>query len=151
MKTFSFSSKPFLLVVSPYYETISEMLLAGATEAIAAAGHGSEMITVPGALEIPAAVNIALSSNRYSGFVALGCVIRGDTTHYDIVINESARGLQELALRTHAAIGNGILTCENMDQAWVRADKTQGNKGGEAARAAIRMTQIRQMFGLEAL
>jgi 6,7-dimethyl-8-ribityllumazine synthase len=149
MHTFSLASKPFLIVIAPYYEEVSEMLLAGATETLASAGFTSEMITVPGALEIPAAINIAIASNRYAGFVALGCVVRGDTSHYDIVINESARGLQQLALATHAAIGNGILTCENMNQATLRAHPSQGNKGGEAARAAIRMTEIRQMFGLE--
>ena len=151
MRTFSLTHKPLLIVVAPYYQQISEMLLTGATETIAAAGFTSEMITVPGALEIPAAISIAIASDRYEGFVALGCVIRGDTSHYDIVINESARGLMDLTLRTQAAIGNGILTCENMDQAILRADKTQGNKGGEAATAAIRMMQIRQMFGLESV
>jgi 6,7-dimethyl-8-ribityllumazine synthase len=151
MQTFSLTTKPFLIVVAPYYEAISEMLTAGAAEALATAGFISEMITVPGALEIPAAINLAIKSNRYAGFVALGCVLRGETSHYDIVINESARGLQQLALDSMAAIGNGILTCENEAQAIERAHPAQGNKGGEAARAAIRMVQIRQMFGLEAL
>lgn len=138
--------KPILLVVSPYYHDLSEKLIAGATTAIYEAGYSAEMITVPGALEIPAAVSLAHKSGRYSGFVALGCVIRGDTSHYDIVSNESARGLQEVALTRDAAIGNGILTCENMEQALLRAEVAQGNKGGEAARAAIRMIQIREMF-----
>ena len=142
--------KPILLVVAPYYHALSEKLIAGATTAIYEAGYSAEMITVPGALEIPAAVSIAATSERYSAFVALGCVIRGDTSHYDIVSQESAKGLQKLALHKHLAIGNGILTCENMEQADLRAEVTQGNKGGEAARAAIRMIQIRQMFGLDA-
>lgn len=151
MQTFSLVSKPFLIVLAPYYEEVSELLAAGATAALASAGFTSEMITVPGALEIPAAINLAIASNRYEGFVALGCVVRGETSHYDIVINESARGLMDLSLTTHAAIGNGILTCEDMAQAIERADPAQGNKGGEAARAAMRMVQIRQMFGLESL
>lgn len=141
--------KPLLLVVAPYYQEISDMLIAGATDAIYAAGHTAEMITVPGALEIPAAVAMAAKSNRYSGYVALGCVLRGETSHYDIVAGESARGLQRLALTKHLAIGNGILTCETEQQALARADTKQGNKGGEAAQAAIRMVQIRQVFGLE--
>lgn len=141
--------KPFLLVIAPYYQEIGEMLINGATDAIYAAGHTAEMITVPGALEIPGAIAMAAKSERYSGFVALGCVIRGETTHYDTVCNESARGLQQLAIERYVAIGNGILTCETMAQATERADVKQGNKGGEAARAALRMAQIRQVFGLE--
>ena len=141
--------KPVLLVVSPYYQALSEMLISGATDAIYAAGQTAEMITVPGALEIPAAISMAAASDRYLGFVALGCVIRGETSHYDTVCNESARGLQELAVHKHVAIGNGILTCETMEQATLRADPKQGNKGGEAARAALRMMQIRHVFGLD--
>ncbi len=141
--------KPILLVVAPYYQEISEMLIRGATDAIYAAGHTAEMITVPGALEIPAAVAMAIQSHRYSGFVALGCVIRGETSHYDTVCNESARGLQQLAIEKLTAIGNGILTCETMAQAEERASPTQGNKGGEAAGATLRMLQIRHVFGLD--
>ncbi len=144
------NTKPFLIVTAPYYTEISAMLLAGAQDAFTKAGVAFETLEVPGALEIPAAINLAIASNRYQGFVALGCVIRGDTSHYDIVINESARGLQTLALRTQAAIGNGILTCETMEQAILRADKAQGDKGGEAAHAALRIAEIRQMFGLSA-
>ena len=125
------------------------MLVSGATTTIYQAGYEAEMLTVPGAFEIPAAIRFASASNRYSGYVALGCVIRGDTTHYDYVCGESARGLQELSLRDKLAIGYGILTCENMPQALLRADIAQGNKGGEAARAALRMIEIRQLFGLE--
>lgn len=125
------------------------MLVSGATTAIYEAGYEAEMLTVPGAFEIPGAIALAHASGRYSGFVALGCVIRGETTHYDYVCGESARGLQELILREQLAIGNGILTTENMKQAKVRADVAQGNKGAEAARAALRMIEIRQVFGLE--
>ena len=142
--------KPILLVVAPYYHDISEMLISGATAAIYAAGHTAEMLSVPGALEIPAAIAMAAKSGNYDGYVALGCVIRGETSHYDTVANESARGLMLLSIgHHHAAIGNGILTCENMEQALVRADVAQGNKGGEAAKAALRLLQIRQLFGLE--
>ncbi len=141
--------KPILLVVAPYYQAISEMLISGATTAIYNAQHTAEMITVPGALEIPAAIAMAAKSGRYAGFVALGCVIRGETTHYEIVSNESARSLQQLAITQHIAIGNGILTVETMEQATVRADIAQGNKGGEAASAALRMMQLRHAFGLD--
>ena len=141
--------KPILLVVAPYYQDISEMLISGATSAIYDAGHTAEMIAVPGALEIPAAIAMAQKSDRYAGYVALGCVIRGETSHYDTVSNESARALQDIAVHKQVAIGNGILTVENMKQAVARADTAHGNKGGDAARACLRMMQIRQVFGLE--
>ncbi len=141
--------KPLLLIVAPYYQEISEMLVSGATTAIYEAGYEAEMLTVPGAFEIPGAIAIAHESQRYSGYVALGCVIRGETTHYDYVCGESARGIQELTTREKLAIGYGILTCENLKQAKLRADVAQGNKGAEAARAALRMIEIRQVFGLE--
>ena len=141
--------KPILLVVAPYYQDISEMLINGATSAIYSAEQTAEMITVPGALEIPGAIAMAAKNGHYSGYVALGCVIRGETTHYEIVSNESARALQELAVREHLAIGNGILTVENMKQANERANTAKGNKGGEAAQACMRMQHIRQIFGLE--
>ncbi len=141
--------KPILLIVAPYYQAISEMLISGATSAIYASGHTAEMITVPGALEIPGAIAMAAKSGRYAGYVALGCVIRGETYHFEVVANESARGLQQLALTHQAAIGNGILTVETMDQALARADIAQGNKGGEAARACLRMLEIHSLFGLD--
>jgi 6,7-dimethyl-8-ribityllumazine synthase len=141
--------KPILLVVAPYYQEIADQLVAGASAAIFAAGHTAEIIHVPGALEIPAAIAMAHKSGHYAGYVALGCVIRGETSHYDIVAGESARGLQILALEQFAAIGNGILTCETLEQARVRADMAQGNKGGEAAQAAIKMLEIAHVFGLD--
>lgn len=141
--------KPILIVVAPYYTDISAMLCGGARAAIDAAGYVAEEITVPGALEIPAAIGMAIASGRYAGFVALGCVIRGETTHYDTVSNESARGLMELGVMHHAAIGNGILTCETLAQAMVRADMSQGNKGGEAANACVRLIELRRHFGLD--
>lgn len=142
--------KPVLLVVAPYYREIADMLISGATHALHASGRSVEMLTVPGALEIPGAIAMALRNNQYSGYVALGCVIRGETSHYDIVSEESAHALQLLAIgHHHAAIGNGILTCETMEQAVVRADTKQGNKGGEAARATLRMMELRHHFAVE--
>jgi len=141
--------KPILIVVSPYYADISKQLVLGANAAIQAAGYTAELIEVPGALEIPVAVSMAHESGKYDGFVALGCVLRGETTHYDTVCNESARGLMDIALREHAAIGNGILTCETEEQAIVRADVKQGNKGGEAANAALRIIALRAELGVD--
>jgi 6,7-dimethyl-8-ribityllumazine synthase len=141
--------KPILLVVSPYYQELTDTMIEGATRAIEAVGFDTQIITVPGAFEIPGAIAMAHTTGAFSGYVALGCVIRGDTSHYDYVCNESARGLQQLALEQHAAIGYGILTVENMEQALLRADLNQGDKGGEAARACLRMMELRQFFGLE--
>ena len=141
--------KPILLVVAPYYQDIGEMLVSGASTVIYGAQHTAEMISVPGALEIPAAIAMAAKRDHYAAYVALGCVIRGETTHYDTVCNESARALQHLAITKQLAIGNGILTVENMAQAIARADVAQGNKGGDAAAAALRMLQIRHLFGLD--
>ena len=141
--------KPILIVSAPYYTHINTMLVAGARAAIEAAGFPAAMIEVPGALEIPTAVAMAIASERYAGFVATGCVLRGETSHYEIVSNESARGLQQLGITRHAAIGNAILTCENEAQALLRADPAQGNKGGEAANACIRLLHIRDQLGLK--
>lgn len=129
--------KPLLIVASPYYADLHALLLAGAERALKAAGHSYEIVLVPGALEIPAAIAIAHRSGHFSGYIALGCVIRGETHHFDIVANESARGLMDLCVRECACIGNGILTTETEAQAIVRADPAQGDKGGEAARAAL--------------
>lgn len=142
--------KPILLVVAPYYQDVAETLVSGASAAVHAAGYPAEMLTVPGAFEIPAAIAAAHATGRYAGYVALGCVIRGETSHYDYVCGESARGLQQLAIEKHAAIGYGILTCETMEQVRVRADLSQGDKGGEAARACLRMIEINQLFGVNA-
>ena len=141
--------KPILIVVAPYYREISAQLIEGAAAALRAADYQAEIITVPGALEIPAAIAIAHTSKRYSGYIALGCVLRGETTHYETVSNESARGLQELGLRHQLAIGNGILTCETEQQAIVRANPADGNKGGEAAAATLALIELRSTFGLE--
>jgi 6,7-dimethyl-8-ribityllumazine synthase len=130
-----------LIVEARYYEDISDALLAGATAALTRAGARFEKIAVPGALEIPGA--IALAAGKFDGFVALGCVIRGETTHYDIVSNESARGIMDLTVRERLAIGNGILTCENEEQAWERAKPDRLNKGGGAADACLAMIALR--------
>ena len=138
--------KPILSAVAPYYQEIAEALVMGATQVASAAGFRVEVVTVPGAFELPAAIGYALRSERYSGYIALGCVIRGETSHYDYVCSESARGLQNLAVEFGAAIGYGILTCETLEQAIERADPAQGDKGGEAARACIRMIELQHVF-----
>jgi 6,7-dimethyl-8-ribityllumazine synthase len=130
-----------LIVEARYYEDISDALLAGAETALKRAGAAFERCAVPGALEIPGA--IALAASKYDGFVALGCVIRGETTHYDIVSNESARGIMDLTVRERIAIGNGILTCENEEQAWERAKPDKLNKGGGAAEACLAMIALK--------
>ncbi|HSA81017.1 MAG TPA: 6,7-dimethyl-8-ribityllumazine synthase [Geminicoccaceae bacterium] len=137
-------ARPHLLIVEArFYAEISDMLLTGATRALDEAGATFERVAVPGALEIPAAIRLALAGGGYDAFVALGCVIRGETGHYDIVAGESARGLTELALRHQALIGNGILTTDTGAQARVRADPDGKDKGGDAARAALALLQIK--------
>jgi 6,7-dimethyl-8-ribityllumazine synthase len=136
--------RPHLLIVEArFYAEISDKLLSGATRALDEAGATFERVTVPGALEIPAAIRLALAGGGYDAFVALGCVIRGETGHYDIVAGESARGLMELALRHQALIGNGILTTDNGAQARARADPDGKDKGGDAARAALALLQVK--------
>lgn len=135
-----------LIVEARFYAHLNDMLIAGARAAIEAAGHTHETVTVPGALEIPGAVALAAESGRYDGFVAIGVVIRGETYHFEIVAGESARALMALTL-DGLAVGNGILTVENEDQALVRADPGQKNKGGEAAKAALAMLALRDRFG----
>lgn len=135
----------FLIVEARFYEHLNDMLIEGATDAISAAGHDHEIITVPGALEIPGAISLAIDSGRYDGFVAIGVVIRGETYHFEIVAGESARGIMALTM-DGAAIGNGIITTEDEEQALARADKTRKNKGGEAAQAAIAMFELGNRF-----
>jgi 6,7-dimethyl-8-ribityllumazine synthase len=134
-----------LLVEARFYPHLNDMLLAGARATIEAAGHKHETLTVPGALEIPGAIAFAARSGRYCAFVALGVVIRGETYHFEIVSNESARGLMDLTLKGYA-IGNGILTVEDDEQARVRADPRRGNKGGGAAEAALAMFALREKY-----
>jgi 6,7-dimethyl-8-ribityllumazine synthase len=130
-----------LIVVAPYYRQVADHLIAGAGAEIAAAGATSELIEVPGALEVPTAIGIAGRMADFDGYVALGCVIRGETTHYDTVCNDSSRALSLLGLQGFC-IGNGILTVENMDQAIVRADPAAQNKGGGAAAAALHLVAL---------
>ncbi len=151
-------SKPLhlLIVESPYYEDITNELIKGAVDVLEKAGATYDRISVPGAFEIPAAIRFAADATSdvisartsYDGYVALGCVIRGETSHYDYVCGETARGLQELAIKDRLAIGYGVLTVENRDQAWVRASVDKGNKGGFVAEVALRMIELKQKFGL---
>lgn len=138
-----------LIVEARFYDDLADALLDGAKAALEAAGATYDLVTVPGALEIPAVVSLALDGadgggTDYDAFVALGCVIRGETYHFDIVANESCRALMDLSVNESLAIGNGILTVENEDQAWARARKSEGDKGGFAARAALTMVDIRK-------
>ncbi|MBP1843558.1 6,7-dimethyl-8-ribityllumazine synthase [Rhizobium petrolearium] len=143
-------TKPHILIVEArFYEDMSDALLDGATHALKEAGATYDVVTVPGALEVPPAIAMALDAaeeggKNYDGFVALGMVIRGETYHFDIVSNESARALMDLAVSESLAIGNGILTCENEEQAWARARRSDKDKGGFAARAALSMIALRE-------
>ena len=134
-----------LLVEARFYPHINDMLLAGARRAVEAAGHKHETMTVPGALELPGAIALAAHSGRFCAFVALGVVIRGATYHFEVVSNESARGLMDLTLQGYA-IGNGILTVESEAQAIVRCDPEQLDKGGGAAKAALALFQLREQY-----
>ncbi|WP_223476819.1 6,7-dimethyl-8-ribityllumazine synthase [Oricola indica] len=139
-----------LIVEARFYEELSEALLEGAKAALEEAGATWDIVTVPGALEIPAAISIALDGDRdYDGYVALGMVIRGETYHFDIVSNESNRALMNLAVDESIAIGNGIMTVENQAQAWARVRKSEKDKGGFAARAALRMIELRKQLGAD--
>ena len=135
-----------LIAEARFYPHLNDLLLAGARAAIEAAGHDHDTVTVPGALEVPGAIATAALSGRYCGFVALGVIIRGETYHFEVVANESARALMDLTLRGFA-IGNGILTVENEAQAIARADPNQGDKGGDAARAALALVDLNARFG----
>jgi 6,7-dimethyl-8-ribityllumazine synthase len=143
-KTESGKIKAKLLIVEAhYYADLCDELLKGAIAAIEHAGATWEHVVVPGALELPGAIAIAGASKRYDGYVALGCVLRGETMHYEIVSNESARGLMDLTLRG-LCVGNGILTCENEAQAWARAKTSEGDKGGGAADTALAMIRFKR-------
>ena len=135
-----------LIVASPYYKDISDHQIAGAKAEIEKAGAICEVVNVPGALEIPTAIGIAERMSNFDGYVALGCVIRGETTHYDTVCNDSSRALQLLGLQG-LCIGNGILTVENYEQAAVRADPAAMNKGGGAAAAALHLVALSRKWG----
>ncbi|MGB3722593.1 MAG: 6,7-dimethyl-8-ribityllumazine synthase [Pacificimonas sp.] len=135
-----------LLVEARFYEGFADALLDGARHALEAEGHTHETLTVPGALEIPAAIALADRGGEYAGYVALGTVIRGETWHFEIVAGESARAIMALTL-DGIAIGNGILTVESSEQARVRAERGKKDKGGEAAKAALALLALRQRFG----
>ena len=136
-----------LVIDAPYYKEISASLLEGAKDVLDEAGATFDYVSVVGVLEIPAAIAMACSSNRsYDGFIVIGCVIRGETTHYEIVSNESARALMDLSVQHQLALGNGIQTVENEAQAWARAKKTDKNKGGGAAKAALGMIALKREF-----
>ncbi|WP_309661444.1 6,7-dimethyl-8-ribityllumazine synthase [Sphingomonas sp.] len=136
-----------LIAEARFYAHLNDMLLAGARAAIEAAGHSHETVTVPGALELPAAILLASESGRFDAYVAIGVVIRGETFHFEIVAQESARGIMALTL-DGLAVGNGILTVEDEAQAIVRSNPKQGDKGGDAARTALTMMELRSRFGI---
>jgi len=141
-----------LIVEARFYEDIADELVKGAIAALEEAGVEFDRVEVPGALEIPAAIAIAAQrtdGEPYAGYVALGCVIRGETSHYGYVCGESARGLQDLALWEGLSIGNGILTVENRDQAWARAAVDKKNKGKDAVQAALALVALKRRFGVE--
>jgi 6,7-dimethyl-8-ribityllumazine synthase len=135
-----------LIVVAPYYRDIADQLIAGARAEIEACGATHDLVEVPGALEVPTAVGISERMSNFDGYVALGCIIRGETTHYDTVCNDSSRALTLLGLQG-LCIGNGILTVENMAQAQARADVTGQNKGGGAAAAALHLIALSRKWG----
>ena len=137
----------FLIVEARFYDHLNDMLIAGARSALEGAGHLAEIITVPGALEIPGTIALAAECARYDGYVAIGVVIRGETYHFEIVAGESARGIMALTM-DGIPIGNGILTVENEEQAIVRANPAEKDKGGEAAKAAIALFDLKQRFGV---
>jgi len=137
-----------LIVVAPYYKDIADNLVAGATAEIEAAGGTWDLVEVPGALEVPTAIGIADRKSNFDGYVALGCVIRGETTHYDTVCNDSSRAIQLMGLQG-LCIGNGILTVENRPQAEVRADPEVMNKGGGAAAAALHLIALARKWGAQ--
>jgi 6,7-dimethyl-8-ribityllumazine synthase len=145
--------KAHLLVIEArFHDGLADALLDGATSALDEAGATYDVVSVPGSLEIPAVVSFALDGaasggTTYDGFVALGTVIRGDTYHFDIVANESSRALMDLSVQEAVCIGNGILTVENDAQAWVRARRNEGDKGGFAARAALTMIALKDKLG----
>ncbi len=152
-KAFITPEKAHLLIIEArFHEDLADALLEGARTALEEAGATYDVVTVPGSLEIPAVISFALDAADeggadYDGFVALGTVIRGDTYHFDIVANESSRALMDLSIAQSLAIGNGILTTENEEQAWLRARRTEGDKGGFAARAALTMIALRERLG----
>jgi 6,7-dimethyl-8-ribityllumazine synthase len=150
------AAPPHILIVEArFYDDLLNALLDGAKRALKKAGATFEIVTVPGALEIPGAIKFAHAAGKsgklkkkFDGYVAIGCVIRGETTHYDTVCDESARGLMDLAIRKNLAIGNGIITVENEKQAWARAKPDKLDKGGGAAEACLTMIGLKRRWGV---
>ncbi|HJN25003.1 MAG TPA: 6,7-dimethyl-8-ribityllumazine synthase [Rhodospirillales bacterium] len=150
------SETPKILIVEGrFYEDIADALFEGAREVLDAVGMEYERMSVPGAFEVPQAIRFAIRSmeigsamNRYAGFIGFGCVIRGETSHYDYVCQESARALMDMAMNYSVAMGYGILTVENREQAWARADMTKKNKGGDVAKACLRMMEVKKHLRL---
>ena len=139
-----------LIIEARFYDDLADAQLNGAKSALDAGGATYDVVTVPGALEIPAAIAFAeAGETHFDGYVVLGMVIRGETYHFDIVANESSRAVMDLTVHCNLAIGNGILTVENSDQAWARADMAKMDKGGFAARAALSMIQLREKLGVK--
>lgn len=141
-----------LVVEARFYDDIADALLAGATQALDKAGAAADRLTVPGSLEVPAAIAMAVEAAErrgkpYDGAIALGCVIRGDTIHFEIVSMESARALMDFAVKKTFPIGNGIITVDTESQAWGRARMEEGDKGGDAARAALAMIRLKRRVG----
>ena len=139
-------SKKVLIVEARSYEDMADALAEGAAAVLDAAGVAYERVSVPGVLEVPVAIKYAADSNSYDGYVALGVVIRGETTHYEIVCNESARALIELGIKDQLSIGNGIQTVENSDQAWARCKMSEKDKGGGAAKATLALMGLRDSW-----
>jgi len=139
-------SKKVLIVEARFYEVMADALAEGAAAVLDAAGVAYERVSVPGVLEVPVAIKYAADSNAYDGYVALGVVIRGETTHYEIVCNESARALMELGIKDQLSIGNGIQTVENSDQAWARCKMSEKDKGGGAAKATLALMGLRDSW-----
>lgn len=138
--------KKILIIEAVFYQDISAMLLEGAKKRLDKSEYQYEIVTISGALEIPAVIAIAENTNQYAGYIGLGCVIRGETSHYDYVCTESARGLSELGFRNQLAIANGIITTENKEQAIARADMEQKNKGGFVANVCLEMIELKKRF-----
>jgi len=150
------SETPSILIVEGrFYDEIADEMCKGAMAVLDEAGIGYERMPVPGAFEVPQAIRFAIRSmeigsamSRYAGFIGLGCVIRGETSHYDYVCQESSRALMDVVMRYSVALGYGILTVENQEQAWERADVTKKNKGGSVAQACLRMMDVKKQFRL---
>ena len=135
-----------LIVIARFYDDIADQLVAGASAELDAQGATYEVIEVPGAFELPGVVRFAIESGRFDGYVALGCVIRGETSHYDHVCAECARGLNELAVHYQAPLGFGVVTTENREQAWERAATNRRNKGRDVAQACLRMVALKALL-----